>query len=239
MYYYILLTLLLAILLIAVLLTLSYYRPELLAHLWNKVISNTCEAQDANFVNGIPSYCKVEDRDAFNVKLLDQLLQLNADKILSEISAVIKDNREDVISIDSELPTLKSITDNISGLVSSRVIICQPGVTITNNNGPFRFLQRYCYTLQVPPNDVGLNLGGYNVMWEPRTSMLWDSTIKQTIWNHTKLPNVVIIIDLYRSLSLFEHMGSKLVRYLCSSLLLSHSTTSGTYKPIQHKIMPR
>jgi len=226
MYYYILSVLVLLVLFVVVVLMLSYYRPKLLAHLWNKVINNTCEAQDANFVNGIPSYCKVEDSDSFDVKLLDQLLQLDADKILSEVSSVIRDNKQDVIAIDTGLPTLKSIIDNISGLVSARVIVCRPGVTITDNNGPFRFLQRYCYTLQVPPDDVGLNLEGYNVKWEPHTSMLWDSTIRQTIWNHTKLPRIIIIMDLYRPLSLLEHIGSKLVHYLCSSLLSSNTWSS-------------
>jgi hypothetical protein len=216
---------------IVALIMLSFYRTELLASLWNGIIGNTCEAQDSNFINGIPSYRRPEDSDVFNIKSLDQLLQLNGDNILSEVLSITKNTKENIISVN-EISTLKSIINSVSGIVSARVIVCQPGVTITDNNGPFRFIQRYCHTLEAAPNDVGLNLGGYNVKWEPRTSMIWDSTIRQTIWNHTKFPRIIIMIDLYRPLPLLQHMGSKLVHHLCASLSSSVRTSESAHTKI-------
>ena len=225
MYYYVLSTLMVLVLAAIILILVSYYRPEITAQLWNKIIDTCCNQQDTCAINGVPSYYPVELVNSTSINLLHQSLQLYHTQVLSEVTLLAKEYTNDVISISDKTPILKSIIDGIPQCVSSRIVIHRPGITITDISSPFRFIQRYCYGLQVPPCDVGLNLDGHDVKWEPRSGMVWDSSINQTIWNHTKFVRIVIMVDFCRSLPLLQHIGSQLVLYLCNKLLTTQSET--------------
>lgn len=226
MYYYILSMLMLLILTAIILIVVSYYRPHVLAQLWNKIIDTRCDQQDIHAINGIPTYYPVELVNSVDINMVHQSLQLYCNEVLSEVILLTKENTDSVIPISAKTPVLKSIIDGISQLLSGSIIVCRPGVTITDISSPFRFVQRYCYALQIPTYDVGLNLDGYDVKWEPHSGTVWDSSIRQTMWNHTKFMRIVIMVDFYRPLPLLQHIGSKLVHYLCRELLTTQLETA-------------
>ena len=184
---------------------------------WNRHIKSECDAQDATPLNGIPSYKNAWDSENSSVHDFHRLIFINHEDILHEVKAVLDDPKNQLNLPSSHwaesdeswqplwvrcmgkwtptsklLPTLSHIASLFPDIPGIYVSIFQPGHTVVENKGLSRATQRYHYGLQVPTDDVGLNIGGYDVKWKEREGFVWDNTIPHSAWNHTTEPRIVI-----------------------------------------------
>ena len=109
------------------------------------------------------------------------------------------------------LPTLKKLAFMFPEILSLYVSIFYPGMTLIEHKGISRSLQRYHYGLQVPMNDVGFRLAGYDIKWKEKEGFVWDDTLPHSAWNYTSQPRIIIFADIFRNFSPINSYGSKLI----------------------------
>ena len=114
-------------------------------------------------------------------------------------------------SIADKIPTLKNIVSFFPDIANVNISIFYPGSTISEQKGRSKIFQKYHYGLQIPYEDVGLKIKGYNVNWVNGSGFVWDDTLNHSIWNHTLKPRIVIFADVFRKFSYFKNLGSKYI----------------------------
>lgn len=219
---------------------LWYRNPYYLIDWWNRRIKSECDAQDANPVNGIPSYHDAWDCPNKTARELHAAIHLNHDDILAEVEEVMETyNGLPMAELDEvqkswlknetrwrpiwvrfmgswagtadKLPTLKKIVSAFPDVSLLHVSIFYPGATLIEHRGPARIVHRYHYGLKIPYGDVGLKLAGYDIKWKEREGFIWDDTLPHSAWNHTQEPRIVIFADVFRELSTFNALGSNMI----------------------------
>lgn len=239
-YGYMLITIIIMITTIVLVIWLWYRDPHQLIVLWNRQIKAECDKQDAYSLNGVPSYHDAWDCPNKTVTEFHRLINLNHDQILSEVLATMQQYPATSIDETNwpqykwlkaedrwhpiwvrfmgawagsaeRLPTLKQITSMFPEVTTLHISVFHPGTTLVEYRAPFRAVSRYHYGLQVPDNDVGLKIEGFDVKWKDKEGFIWNDTLPHSAWNHTSKPRIVIFADIFRNLSFVNDTGSKLI----------------------------
>ena len=212
---------------IAVVTWLCHNNPNHIISLWNYCIKGECDKQDLYTINGIPSYQNAWECSNKIAKEFHQLIHINHNQILSEVSDAMKyynktsdeDNWNPIWirfmgewnGSSERLPMLKQIALLFPEVSNLYVSIFYPGTTLIEQKNTSRIFHRYHYGLKIPTDDVGLKIDGYNVKWKEREGYIWDDTLSHSAWNHTSEPRIVIFADIFRDLSVVNTIGSKFV----------------------------
>lgn len=199
MQYYSILVIIIVMLCI-ILCLLAYRYPDNVAQLWNNIITTNSIPYS---LNGIPTL--QYGSNCNSTMTLDKLLYLEHDKIILEVQELLCNNDElmiDVSRISDKIPVLSGIMLLIPDLVSAQIVIHKPGTIMTELQGPFAFIKRYCYGLKINSDDknnnrdTGFSLDGYENRWRQNVGYVWNNNISQTMWNNTTKDIIVVTVDI-------------------------------------------
>lgn len=214
--------------------------PYQLVEWWNQRLKSECDLQDANPLNGIPSYHDADNCPNTTATELHRLIKLYHDDIVAEVMEAMKTydglpmNEIDPVQkqwLQAEdrwrpiwvrfmgdwagsadrLPTLKHIVSLFPDVPLLHVSVFHPGAVLSPHRGISRAVHRYHYGLKVPKGDIGLNLAGHNITWNEKEGFIWDDTLPHSAWNRTTEPRIIIFADVMRDLSYVNYLGSKLM----------------------------
>lgn len=231
------------VILLIIVLWIWFQNPYEIIEWWNNRIKAECDKQDADSMNGIPSYHDAWDCPNKTATQLHQMIFMHHDDILAEVMETIKDykglpmNELDLIQRQwlrgedrwrpiwvrfmgswagsaERLPTLKNIVSMFPEVNILHVSVFYPGTTLIEHRGPSRSVHRYHYGLKIPDGDVSLKIAGYDVKWKEHEGFIWDDTLPHSAWNHTSEPRIVIFADINRELSSINAIGSRLIYFL-------------------------
>ena len=171
-----------------------------------------------NCINGIPSYRNANDCQNITVTLLNNLIYIDHDSIITEVHSFLSEHHQffniqshnhelkwnpiwikhfNNLTIYSEkLPTLTKIISLFPDISSFFISIFYPGDSLIEHTSPSSSYYRYHYGLKIPCNDIGLKISGYDVKWQEKEGFIWDNTLSHSIWNHTSQPRIVICADI-------------------------------------------
>ena len=73
-----------------------------------------------------------------------------------------------------------------------------PGATIPPHHGVLNTRLICHLPLIVPPNCGSLRVGNYHKAWREGEAFVFDDSIEHEAWNHSELPRVVLLFDIWR-----------------------------------------
>lgn len=218
--------------------------PYQLLHSWNRIIDDLCTIQDSHPPTAIPSMYRASAFHLSNIRDLHRLVSANHDRILKESLELMNDGGGvPMIDMDmtqskffgqdgwrplwvkffngwaptaNRLPTLKSIADEIPGLVFLSVSVLHPGTELSLHTGISRSVHRYHYGLQIPKGNLGLRVEGKYYRWVEGEGIVWDDTLLHEAWNKSDQPRLIVMADVKRDLGFWYNLGTDLAYWIVS-----------------------
>ncbi len=97
-------------------------------------------------------------------------------------------------------------------IINMFISVLNPNCSIIEHQNSFKGVIRYQYNLKISStDDVGCSIQHHAMRWRQHEGLMWDPTLKHTVWNHGNSPQIIICIDVHRPLGYILDMGNRLV----------------------------
>lgn len=198
---------------------------EKISKLCNWAIERKEMRKGVDVMNGVKTLTLASDSINNDICRFENLVQHEIENIEHEISKIKfteplkKDLKYRVIAIKNfkkwvdgpcKVPTLKKIALPYSNLVNLSVLICMPGMCVIEMSDKNKNYIRYHHVVDCPEFDRGLNIDGYDVIWEKNSGYTWDSTLRHSIWNYSNKKRIIIMADIEKNDSFIDKTISKI-----------------------------